>query len=103
MAAFGARWPCYRALEYSIVAPIQRTAERGPPQSLDKPQVSYLNTYPSYLGELVERGLRQGYRPSDFGLERIGGGELVSEGLKERTRRLFGSVGFDEGHGMTET
>jgi acyl-CoA synthetase (AMP-forming)/AMP-acid ligase II len=69
-----------------------------------KPQVSYLNTYPSYLGELVERGLRRGYRSPDFGLERIGvGGELVSEGLKVRARRLFGSVEFDEGYGMTET
>jgi phenylacetate-CoA ligase len=70
-----------------------------------KPQVSYLNTYPSYLGELVENGLRLGYVPSDFGLERIGvGGELVSEGLKARARRLFGDdVQFDEGYGMTET
>ena len=70
-----------------------------------KPQVSHMNTYPSYLGELVERGLRSGYRPSHFGLERIGvGGELVSEGLKTRARRLFGEdVGFDEAYGMTET
>src|SRR5215217_21741 len=69
-----------------------------------KPQVSYMNAYPSYLGELVESGLRLGYAPSDFGLERIGlGGELVSEGLKARARRLFGPVEFDEGYGMTET
>lgn len=69
-----------------------------------KPRVSYMNTYPSYLGELVEEGLRRGYRPSDFGLERVGvGGELVSEGLKARARRLFGAVEFDEGYGMTET
>jgi phenylacetate-CoA ligase len=69
-----------------------------------KPQVSYMNTYASYLGELVEEGLQRGYRPLDFGLERISvGGELVSEGLKARARRLFGSVEFDEGYAMTET
>ena len=50
-----------------------------------KPQASYVSIYPSYLGELVEVGLRLGYAPSDFGVERIGvGGELVSEGLKAR-------------------
>lgn len=69
-----------------------------------KPQVSYMNTYPSYLGELVEYGLREGYSLSDFGLERICvGGELVSEGLKERARGLFGTVKFDTGYAMTET
>jgi len=69
-----------------------------------KPRVSYMSTYPSYLGELVQEGLQRSYRPADFGLERIGvGGELVSEGLKARARRLFGSVEFDEGYGMTET
>jgi acyl-CoA synthetase (AMP-forming)/AMP-acid ligase II len=69
-----------------------------------KSQVSYLNTYPSYLGELVERGLQRGYRAADFGLERIAvGGELVSEGLKRRVCDLFGPVAFDESYGMTET
>jgi phenylacetate-CoA ligase len=69
-----------------------------------KPQVSHMSTYPSYLGELVEHGLQQGYHPSDFGLERIAvGGELVSEGLIERAQRLFGAVEFDEEYGMTET
>lgn len=69
-----------------------------------KSRVSYMNTYASYLGELVEEGLKRGYRSPDFGLERIGvGGELVSEGLKERAWRLFGAVEFDEGYGMTET
>lgn len=70
-----------------------------------KPQVSYVTTCPSYLGELVEDGLRLGYAPSDFGLERIGvGGELVSEGLKARARQLFGDdVEYDEAYGMTET
>jgi acyl-CoA synthetase (AMP-forming)/AMP-acid ligase II len=52
----------------------------------------------------VEAGLRIGYRPADFGLERIiVGGEVVTEGLKERCRRLFGPVTFLEGYAMTET
>jgi hypothetical protein len=69
-----------------------------------KPKVSYITTYPSYLGELVECGLKQGYGPADFGLERIAiGGELASEGLKARARRLFGPVEFDEVYAMTET
>jgi phenylacetate-CoA ligase len=69
-----------------------------------KSKVSYMATYPSYLGELVECGLEQGYGPEDFGLERVSiGGELASEGLKASARLLFGSVEFDEGYGMTET
>jgi phenylacetate-CoA ligase len=69
-----------------------------------KSKVSYMGTYASYLGELVECGLQRGYGPSDFGLERIAvGGELVSEALKERARRLFGDVELDEDYAMTET
>ena len=69
-----------------------------------KARVSVLSTYPSYLGELVEEGLRSGYRQSDFALERvIIGGELLSEGLRARTERLFGPVRFVESYGMTET
>jgi phenylacetate-coenzyme A ligase PaaK-like adenylate-forming protein len=69
-----------------------------------KGRVSVLMTYPSYLGELVEWGRRHGYRPADFGLERIVvGGEIVTEGLKARCEQLFGPVSFDEGYGMTET
>ena len=65
---------------------------------------SFLNTYASYLGELVECGLRSGYRPEDFGLERISvGGEIVTKGLKERCRKLFGPVEFIQGYAMTET
>lgn len=66
-------------------------------------QVSVLSTYPSYLGELVETGLRLGYRPQEFGLRRIiVGGELVSEGLRRRATELFGEIPFSEGFGMTE-
>ncbi|MEP6774168.1 MAG: AMP-binding protein [Chloroflexota bacterium] len=68
-----------------------------------KPHVSVIFTYPSYLGEIVECGLRLGYGPRDFGLERIvAGGEIVSEGLKARARQLFGEVRFDQGYGITE-
>jgi phenylacetate-CoA ligase len=68
-----------------------------------KPKVSVLLTYPSYLGELVERGPALGYAPADFGLERIGvGGEVVTAGLKARCHALFGPVAFDEGYGTTE-
>jgi len=68
-----------------------------------KSQTSVLSVYPSYLGKLVECGLRLGYRPADFGLERIvTGGEIVTAGLKVRCRELFGPVEFFEGYGMTE-
>ncbi len=68
-----------------------------------KPRTGFLNTYPSYLGELVEYGLAAGYRPADFGLERISvGGEVVTAGLKARAQQLFGAVTFIEGFGMTE-
>jgi phenylacetate-coenzyme A ligase PaaK-like adenylate-forming protein len=69
-----------------------------------KPRASVMSTYPSYLGELVECGLQMGYRPVDFGLERISvGGEVVTEGLKARCQELFGPVQFDQGYAMTET
>jgi phenylacetate-CoA ligase len=67
-------------------------------------RTSVLYTYPSYLGELVEYGLAQDLRPADFGLERISvGGEIVTQGLKQRAEWLFGSVRWLEGSGMTET
>jgi phenylacetate-CoA ligase len=69
-----------------------------------KERASLVSLYPSYLGEIVEAGLQSGYRPNDFGLERVlVGGELVTEGLKQRARRLFGSVTFVQGYAMTET
>ncbi|HEX5505350.1 MAG TPA: AMP-binding protein, partial [Thermomicrobiales bacterium] len=68
-----------------------------------QPRVSVLSTYPSYLGELVECGLRLGYRPADFGLARIFvGGELVTAGLLRRARRLFGELRFVQNYAMTE-
>jgi phenylacetate-CoA ligase len=69
-----------------------------------KRRASFLNTYASYLGELVECGLNSGYRPADFGLERIAvGGEIVTEGLKRRCQKLFGPVEFIQSYAMTET
>src|SRR6266508_6642053 len=68
-----------------------------------KSRVSALSIYPSYLGGLVTNGLRLGYRPADFGVERIfTGGEIVTAGLKARCQQLFGAVQFVEGYGMTE-
>jgi phenylacetate-coenzyme A ligase PaaK-like adenylate-forming protein len=69
-----------------------------------KPKVSAISIYPSYLGELVETGLRLGYRPSDFGLEKVFvGGEIVTAGLKERARHVFGNVAIHGDYAMTET
>jgi phenylacetate-CoA ligase len=69
-----------------------------------KRRASFLNIYASYLGELIECGLSSGYRPEDFGLERISvGGEIVTQGLKDRCRKLFGPVEFIQGYAMTET
>jgi phenylacetate-coenzyme A ligase PaaK-like adenylate-forming protein len=68
-------------------------------------RVSVWAPYPSYLGEVVEVGLAAGYGPSDFGVRRIDlGAEIYTEGLLERTRKLFlEDVGFARGYGMTET
>ena len=69
-----------------------------------KTRTSVLYTYPSYLGELIECGLARGYRPADFGLERIFvGGEVVTDGLKARCQQLFGAARvLESGYGMTE-
>lgn len=69
-----------------------------------KSRVSVLSTYPSYLGDLVETGVRLGYGPADFGLTRIHcGGEIVTQGLKARAHQLFGEVTIAEGWAMSET
>jgi hypothetical protein len=59
--------------------------------------------YASYLGELVEHGNALGYGPRDFGLRSIRvGGEIVTEGLLERARALFGDVEFVQGYATNE-
>lgn len=68
-----------------------------------KRRVSVMSTYPSHLGELVEAARTMGYRPADFGLERILlGGEILSAGLQSRAREVFGDIQFIENYGMTE-
>ncbi len=89
-----------------LVDPAQALALRSESHHLPgkKNRASFLNTYASYLGELVECGLNSGYSPKDFGLDRISvGGEIVTEGLKRRCRKLFGSVEFIQSYAMTET
>jgi phenylacetate-coenzyme A ligase PaaK-like adenylate-forming protein len=62
-----------------------------------KARPSVLQADASCLGELVATGLRCGYRPRDFGLERIfTGGETVTAGLRARLPELFGEVGVLE-------
>ncbi len=69
-----------------------------------KPKASVLSTYSSYLGELIEAGLRLGYGPSDFGLERIFvGGEVVTQALKVRALELFGPLDVRQSYATTET
>jgi phenylacetate-coenzyme A ligase PaaK-like adenylate-forming protein len=69
-----------------------------------KNRASAMSIYPSYLGEIVEAGLALGYKPADFGLERVFvGGEIVTEGVKRRAQQLFGTVCFVQGYAMTET
>jgi phenylacetate-CoA ligase len=66
-------------------------------------RVSVLATYPSYLGELVDSGIRAGWGPSDFGLRRIMlGGEIATAGLRSRVERVFGRVEIEEAYGSTE-
>jgi phenylacetate-CoA ligase len=64
-----------------------------------KSRVSALSIYPSYLGGLVTNGLRLGYRPADFGVERIlSGGEIVTAGYKvtdEQVAKLVEEAGSE--------
>jgi phenylacetate-coenzyme A ligase PaaK-like adenylate-forming protein len=67
-----------------------------------RPNVLFI--HPSSLGELVTVGLAHQYQPADSGLERIIlGGEMVTQGLKQRCEEVFGPVRILEGYGMTET
>ena len=69
-----------------------------------KNRVTISCMYPSYLGEVVECGLRLGYKPGNFGLRRFDiGGEIGTNSVKKRAEQLFGPVSFYESYGMTET
>lgn len=88
-----------------LIEPAHTLALLAEPRRLPgkKSRVSVVSIYPSYLGELVTCGLQLGFRPDDFGIERIfTGGEIVTAGLRARSRQLFGQVEFVEGYGMTE-
>jgi phenylacetate-coenzyme A ligase PaaK-like adenylate-forming protein len=65
---------------------------------------TFLLTYASYLGALVEEATARGWGPGHFSLRRIAvGGEPVTAGLKRRAAAIFGPVQWDEGFGQTET
>ncbi len=67
-----------------------------------KPQVTELYTVPSYLGALVQRGERDGWRAADFGLrEVLTGAEILTDAMRERVRELF-DVPVTDVYGMTE-
>jgi hypothetical protein len=88
-----------------LVDPALALAQLAEPRRVPgkRRRISVMNVYPSYLGELVEHGLRLGYGPGDFGLERVLiGGEIVTAGLKARAQRLFGPVQFVENYASTE-
>ena len=88
-----------------VVDPAYALAQLADPRDIPgkRPRVSLLYTYPSYLGELIETGLRLGYTPHDFGVRQlIVGGEIVTAGLRRRAARLFGETQIVEGFGMTE-
>jgi len=68
-----------------------------------KERVSVLTGNPSYLGLLVEWGLAHGWRPEQFGLERMHlGGEVITEGLRRRIQLLFGPVEVRQSYALTE-
>lgn len=65
---------------------------------------SVLHAPPSLLGALIEKGQSVGYGPLDFNLTRIlSGGEIVTCGLRDRLKAMFGEAKLIESYGMTET
>lgn len=88
-----------------IVDPVYALAQLAEERRIPgkRQRVSLLYTYPSYLSELVETGLRLGYDPTGFGLRQISaGGEIATAAALERARAFFGDVEFTGGYGMTE-
>lgn len=87
-----------------LVDPAEALSRAAQPVHLPgkKRQVSVLTTHPSYLGAMIAEAQRSGYRPDDFGLERIiVGGEVLSDALRRRAEAAFGASVVD-GYAMTE-
>lgn len=62
-----------------------------------------LNTYPSYLAELIHAAQRRGLKPSDFCLRHVScGGEVFSTALMQAARQTFGPTRVIDVFGMTE-
>jgi phenylacetate-coenzyme A ligase PaaK-like adenylate-forming protein len=100
-ARIGAGVTLVGVVEPELTLALLRQEQRLPGK---KPRVSCLSIYPSYLGELIDHGLANGYRPSSFGLERIfTEGEIVTAGLKARAHQLFGPVPIVESYALTTT
>ncbi|GAB3990578.1 hypothetical protein GCM10029978_118830 [Actinoallomurus acanthiterrae] len=67
-----------------------------------RPQITHLNTTPSYLAALVQEAERDGWTAADFGLQEIHvGGEILTDALRDRVRELFDAPVVD-GYSMTE-
>jgi phenylacetate-coenzyme A ligase PaaK-like adenylate-forming protein len=67
-----------------------------------EPQITHLNTVPSYLAALVQEAERAGWRAEDFGLTEIRlGGEVLTDSLARRAADAFGAE-ISESYGMTE-
>jgi phenylacetate-CoA ligase len=88
-----------------LVDPAETLSRLATPVHLPgkKPRTSVMSVTPSYLAALAQTAERDGYRPADFGLDRIiSAGELLSDSLRARTEEVFGAEVTDN-YGMTET
>jgi phenylacetate-CoA ligase len=88
-----------------IISPSETLARLTAPLNLPgkKPKVSAISVNPSYLGMLLQEAERLGYRPDDFGLEKIlCGGEILTDVLRQRAEAAFGAS-ITDNYAMTET
>jgi phenylacetate-coenzyme A ligase PaaK-like adenylate-forming protein len=88
-----------------IISPSETLARLTAPLNLPgkKPKVSAISINPSYLGMLLQEAERLGYRPDDFGLEKIlCGGEILTDALRRRAESAFGAS-ITDNYAMTET
>jgi len=78
-----------------LIEPSETLTQLSQPRHLSgkKARTSILSTYPSYLGQLVETGVRLGYGPADFGLEKVLiGGEILTEDSKTALAQCSGML-----------